>query len=101
VTRLISADAVPVDRQDGGQETVISAPETDLRARILGREWEYPARIESSVASGPPVTEHRLDPATAAALGADGFGGILLRPDGAVWDPSHSGAARAGANRAA
>ena len=35
----------------------------------------------------PPVTERNLDRTTAAALGADRPGGILLRPDGIVWDP--------------
>ena len=35
----------------------------------------------------PPVTEHRLDHKTAVALGADQPDGILLRPDGVVWDP--------------
>jgi 2-polyprenyl-6-methoxyphenol hydroxylase-like FAD-dependent oxidoreductase len=33
----------------------------------------------------PPIESHRIDPATAAALGADRPGGILLRPDGVVW----------------
>ncbi|HEX3196011.1 MAG TPA: FAD-dependent monooxygenase [Propionibacteriaceae bacterium] len=41
----------------------------------------------------PPVTEHRLDPETAAALGADQPGGLLLRPDGVVWDPLLTAAA--------
>jgi putative polyketide hydroxylase len=40
----------------------------------------------------PPVTTHRLDRKTAAALGADQPGGILLRPDGLVWAPSPSAA---------
>ena len=35
----------------------------------------------------PPVTGHRLDRGTAAALGADHHDGLLLRPDGVVWDP--------------
>jgi putative polyketide hydroxylase len=35
----------------------------------------------------PPVTEHRLDRKTATALRADVPGGLLLRPDGVVWDP--------------
>lgn len=35
----------------------------------------------------PPVTGRRLDRKTAAALGADQPGGLLLRPDGIVWDP--------------
>jgi putative polyketide hydroxylase len=34
----------------------------------------------------PPVTRHHLDQETAAALGADRPGGIVLRPDGVVWD---------------
>jgi hypothetical protein len=34
----------------------------------------------------PPVTQHVLDQRTAAALGADRPGGILLRPDGMVWE---------------
>jgi len=33
----------------------------------------------------PPVTRHHLDQETAAALGADRPGGIVLRPDGVVW----------------
>jgi putative polyketide hydroxylase len=41
----------------------------------------------------PPVTERRLDRKTAAALGADQPGGLLLRPDGLVWDPLRSAAA--------
>ena len=41
----------------------------------------------------PPVTERRLDRKTAAALGADQPGGLLLRPDGVVWDPLRSVAA--------
>jgi putative polyketide hydroxylase len=40
----------------------------------------------------PPVTTHRLDPKTAAALGAARPGGILLRPDGVIWTPSPSAA---------
>jgi 2-polyprenyl-6-methoxyphenol hydroxylase-like FAD-dependent oxidoreductase len=40
----------------------------------------------------PPVTSHRLDRTTAAALGADQPGGILLRPDGAIWTPPPSAA---------
>jgi putative polyketide hydroxylase len=43
--------------------------------------------------SNPPVSEHRLDPETAAALGADQPGGLLLRPDGVVWDPLLTAAA--------
>ena len=35
----------------------------------------------------PPVTERNLDRTTAAALGADRPGGMVLRPDGVVWDP--------------
>ena len=38
----------------------------------------------------PPVTSHRLDRKTAAALGADQPGGLLLRPDGAIWTPPRS-----------
>ena len=34
----------------------------------------------------PPVTRHHLDQETAAALGADRPGGIVLRPDGVVWN---------------
>jgi 2-polyprenyl-6-methoxyphenol hydroxylase-like FAD-dependent oxidoreductase len=41
----------------------------------------------------PPVTEHRLDRETAAALGADQPGGLLLRPDGVVSDPLLTAAA--------
>jgi putative polyketide hydroxylase len=40
----------------------------------------------------PPVTTHRLDRKTAAALGADQPGGILLRPDGVIWAPPSSAA---------
>jgi putative polyketide hydroxylase len=40
----------------------------------------------------PPVTRHRLDRKTAAALGADRPGGILLRPDGVIWASSPSAA---------
>ncbi len=36
----------------------------------------------------PPVTTHHLDRKTAAALGANQPGGILLRPDGVIWAPS-------------
>jgi hypothetical protein len=43
----------------------------------------------------PPVTSHRLDRKTAAALGADQPGGILLRPDGAIWTPPPSAALEA------
>jgi putative polyketide hydroxylase len=40
----------------------------------------------------PPVTTHHLDRKTAAALGADRPGGILLRPDGVIWAPQQSAA---------
>jgi putative polyketide hydroxylase len=40
----------------------------------------------------PPVTTHRLDRKTAAALGADQPGGMLLRPDGVIWAPLPSAA---------
>ena len=40
----------------------------------------------------PPVTTHHLDRATAAALGADQPGGMLLRPDGVIWAPPPSAA---------
>jgi 2-polyprenyl-6-methoxyphenol hydroxylase-like FAD-dependent oxidoreductase len=43
----------------------------------------------------PPVTEHRLDHKTASALGADQPDGVLLRPDGVVWDPPLSAALEA------
>jgi putative polyketide hydroxylase len=43
----------------------------------------------------PPVTEQRLDHVTAVALGADLPGGVLLRPDGVVWDPPPSAALEA------
>ena len=43
----------------------------------------------------PPVTEYRLDHKTAAALGADQPGGVLLRPDGVVWGPPPSAALEA------
>lgn len=36
----------------------------------------------------PPVTTHHLDRKTAAAMGANQPGGILLRPDGVIWVPS-------------
>lgn len=35
----------------------------------------------------PPITGHRLEPLAAAAIGADQPGGILLRPDGVIWEP--------------
>ena len=35
----------------------------------------------------PPITGHRLEPLAAAAVGADQPGGILLRPDGVIWEP--------------
>jgi hypothetical protein len=38
----------------------------------------------------PPVTEHHVEHKTAAALGADQPDGVLLRPDGAAWDPPPS-----------
>lgn len=41
----------------------------------------------------PPVAERRLDRKSAAALGADQSGGILLRPDGVAWGPLRSAAA--------
>ena len=40
----------------------------------------------------PPVIQYRLDPKTAAALGADQADGLLLRPDGVVWPPTPSAA---------
>jgi putative polyketide hydroxylase len=43
----------------------------------------------------PPVTAHRLDRKTAAALGADRPGGLLLRPDGMIWAPPPSAALEA------
>jgi putative polyketide hydroxylase len=43
----------------------------------------------------PPVTEHHLDHKTAAALGADQPGGMVLRPDGVIWDPLWSAAREA------
>ncbi|MFL6048096.1 MAG: FAD-dependent monooxygenase [Propionibacteriaceae bacterium] len=43
----------------------------------------------------PPITEHHLDALTAAALGADQPGGVLLRPDGVVWVPPLSAALNA------
>jgi hypothetical protein len=47
------------------------------------------------LSDGPPVTEHHLDQETATALGADQPGGIVLRPDGVVWDPAWSAAREA------
>jgi putative polyketide hydroxylase len=41
----------------------------------------------------PPVTRHVLDQRTAVALGADQPGGVLLRPDGIVWEAPRSAAA--------
>jgi hypothetical protein len=35
----------------------------------------------------PPITGHRLEALAAAAVGADQPGGILLRPDGVIWEP--------------
>jgi putative polyketide hydroxylase len=43
----------------------------------------------------PPVAKHRLGHKTAAALGADQPGGVMLRPDGVVWDPPPSAALEA------
>jgi putative polyketide hydroxylase len=40
----------------------------------------------------PPVTQHVLDRRTAVVLGADQPGGILLRPDGIVWEAPPSAA---------
>jgi putative polyketide hydroxylase len=40
-----------------------------------------------------PVTQHVLDRRTAVVLGADQPGGILLRPDGIVWEAPPSAAA--------
>jgi putative polyketide hydroxylase len=34
----------------------------------------------------PPMTRHHLDQETAAALGADRPGGIVVRPDGVAWE---------------
>jgi hypothetical protein len=44
--------------------------------------------LEHRSSGEPPSEAHRIDRGTAAALGADRPGGILLRPDGVVWDPS-------------
>ena len=46
---------------------------------------ESSARLDDQL-DLPPVTRHHLDQETAAALGADRPGGIVLRPDGVVWD---------------
>jgi putative polyketide hydroxylase len=43
----------------------------------------------------PPVTEHHLDQKTATALGADQPRGMVLRPDGVVWNPLWSTAREA------
>jgi 2-polyprenyl-6-methoxyphenol hydroxylase-like FAD-dependent oxidoreductase len=51
-----------------------------------------PASHFDDQSNGPPVTERRLDRKTVAALGADRPDGLLLRPDGIVWDPLRSAA---------
>ena len=53
---------------------------------------ESPAQLDDQL-DLPPVTRHHLDQETAAALGADRPGGIVLRPDGVVWDGRLSTAA--------
>jgi len=40
------------------------------------------------VVEGLPIVVHHLDRSSAAKLGADRPGGLLLRPDGIRWDPS-------------
>jgi putative polyketide hydroxylase len=56
---------------------------------------DEPSSHRGDQSNVPPITERRLDRKTAAALGADQPGGILLRPDGVVWDPLLSVAADA------
>ena len=46
---------------------------------------DSPPGLEHQSSGEPPIESHRIDPATAAALGADRPGGILLRPDGVAW----------------
>jgi putative polyketide hydroxylase len=58
----------------------------------LSTDRPSPAENQSEV---PPVKAHRLDRHTAAALGADQPGGILLRPDGVIWAPAPSAALEA------
>ena len=53
---------------------------------------ESSARLDDQLKL-PPVTRHDPDQETAAALGADRPGGILLRPDGIVWEARPSAAA--------
>jgi 2-polyprenyl-6-methoxyphenol hydroxylase-like FAD-dependent oxidoreductase len=43
--------------------------------------------VEQRSSGEPPIESYRIDAATAAALGADRPGDILLRPDGVVWNP--------------
>jgi len=42
--------------------------------------------VGAGISGGPPVTRRRLDPSTAAAVGADRPGGLLVRPDGIALD---------------
>jgi putative polyketide hydroxylase len=49
-----------------------------------------PATQSDNQSEVPPVTMHRLDRKTAAALGADQPRGVLLRPDGLIWAPPPS-----------
>ncbi|HEY5878530.1 MAG TPA: FAD-dependent monooxygenase [Nakamurella sp.] len=46
--------------------------------------------VGAGIQGGPPVTERRLDPSTAAAVGADGPVGLLVRPDGIPLDDEMS-----------
>ena len=61
---------------------------------------ESSARLDDQLAL-PPVTRHPLDQETAAALGADRPGGIVLRPDGVVWGGRPSAASQIDRERAA
>jgi len=61
---------------------------------------ESSARLDDQLAL-PPVTRHHLDQETAAALGADRPGGIVLRPDGVVWGGRPSAASQIDRERAA
>ena len=62
------------------------------RSRIHPAERGRAATQSDNQSELPPVTTHRLDRKTAAALGADQPGGILLRPDGVIWAPPPSAA---------
>jgi putative polyketide hydroxylase len=63
--------------------------------------YDQPPALEDRSIDRPPIESHRIDPETAAALGADRPGGILLRPDGVVWSRPLMAASNANQDRAA